>query len=750
MLSFRTRTRRWKYLLFVQFLGALLPVSANYVGSESCNGCHQEIVVEWQQSDHFKSMQVADQSTVLGNFDNQTLIFHGITSRLFLEDDVYYINTLGKDGTHQNFEILNTFGFYPLQQYIVATEKGRLQMLNIAWDSRPYNDGGQRWFHLQPDEDISPEHPFFWANHFANWNSRCASCHSTNLEKNYDGQSKSYQTTFSEVNVACESCHGPAGNHVALAFDGFPDADIGFTTSSVKPLSWVFDKTSPIAQPKGEVSNREIDMCGGCHSRRMAIDEVAPVTDYFEHHMLETLGQGLYFPDGQIQDEVFVLGSFLQSKMHQAGVTCSNCHNPHTGKTKAEDNSLCAQCHQLQTYGSPEHHHHESDSEGAQCVNCHMPARTYMQVDDRRDHSFVVPNPTVSGTTGSPDPCLGCHSDQSSDWSLSVQREWGNKQEEHWAISHDQARRMDITSVPALADYIQDSELSGLVRATLLEQLGTFSSPEASDVVISTLTDANHLVRRAAVSSLQSTEADLRWRILAPMLRDQTRSVRLEVVRVLAPIVMDLTAKQRKTMDGGIQEYREAISLRRDTPSGQLALASLEFNLGNRGAALNAYQQALEIEPNFVPALINLADFYRGGGQESRAKSLLLRALRTAPDSAAVNHSYGLHLVRRERYAEALGYLEKGARLSDASPRYGYVYAIALDSLDRTGESVQFLHEAVEQWPNQYDLLLTLVIYLEKVGRAGEIAEPLANLRALAPQSSAVQTLLRRYPLPGT
>ena len=735
-------------MLLVQFLGALLPVSASYVGSESCNGCHQEIVTEWEQSDHFKSMQVADQSTVLGDFDNQIVVFHGITSRLFVEDGDYYINTLAKDGTHRNFQILNTFGFYPLQQYMVATEKGRLQTLNVAWDSRPEDDGGQRWFHLQPNENISPEHPFFWANHFANWNSRCAVCHSTKLEKKYDGDSMSYQTTFSEINVACESCHGPAGNHITQAAAGFPDSDHGFTTSAATPVSWVFEEKSSIAQPKGEVSNREINMCGGCHSRRMTIDDAPPVSDYFEHYVLETLGPELYFPDGQIQDEVFVLGSFLQSKMHQAGVTCSDCHDPHTGKTKAGDNSLCAQCHKLQEYGSTEHHHHDVNSEGAQCVNCHMPARTYMQVDDRRDHSFVVPNPSVSGVIESPDPCLHCHSDQLPDWSLSVQREWGNKQKDHWAISNDQARRMDIESVAALAGYIQDPEQSALVRATLLEQLGSFSSPEARGVVIGALKDTESLVRRAGVMSLQNSDAAVRWRMLAPMLQDQSKSVRLEATRVLTPIFLDLTAKQRNTIESGIQEYREALLLREDTPSGQLSLASLEFNLGNRGAALKAYQQALEIERNYVPALINLADFYRGGGQESQAKSMLSRALRTAPDSAAVNHSYGLHLVRRERYGEALGYLEKGAILADAVPRYAYVYAIALDSIGRTGESVEFLFEAKEKWPNQYDLLLTLVIYLEKVGRVEDITEPLASLRALAPQSSAVQTLLRRYPAP--
>lgn len=727
----------------VLWLLCSLTRASEFVGSKQCQSCHQDIVSEWQHSDHFRSMQKADSSTVLGDFNNQVVNFHGIESHLFRRGEDFYINTVDVIGVPKDFKILYTFGFDPLQQYLVATEKGRFQALNIAWDARPAESGGQRWFHLQPDETITPEHPFFWASHFANWNSRCAACHSTNLKEGYQAQSMAYQTTFSEMNVACESCHGPAQQHLLAVADA-AEKGTGYK-SPQSPAVWSFTKGSAIASANGAPQMHEIDMCGGCHSRRRPIN-ADNSEHFFEQFSLETLGSGLYFADGQIEDEVFVLGSFLQSKMHQAGVTCSNCHNPHSGKVKASDNQLCSQCHAPQAFDVVEHHNHEIGSEGALCVNCHMPARTYMQVDDRRDHRFVVPN-QIQAKNGAPSPCLNCHQDQTDDWMANTLTVWGvNESTDHWSLANHLVRSQDFESVPLLVRHILDDKHPDIVRATLLEQLGNFPSPNAQAVSTGLLRDTSAVVRRAAVVSLESTATSTRWELLSPMLEDPDKSVRLETLRVLSPVLLDLSSKQQRALTSHLEEYRSTLRLQQDTPGGQMALAILEFNLDNRGAAAAAYQRALDVAPGYVPALINFADFHRGSGQDSKAKSLLLRALKVAPDSAAVNHSYGLHLVRAGQYTQSLAYLEKGALLEDSEPRYSYVYAVALDSLDRTGAAVRFLQQANNTWPNQYDLLLTLVLYLDKLGQASDIEKPLAKLQSLAPSSPDVQFLLRKYP----
>ncbi len=726
-------------------------LKSEFVGSSQCKSCHLEIFRKWESSHHFRSMQIATDQTVLGNFDDQTFVAHDITHKLFRRNNDYFINTLDSEATYQDFKILHTFGFFPLQQYLVEIGDGKLQALNVAWDSRPKERGGQRWFHLHPDEDINPEHPFYWSNHLANWNSRCADCHSTNLDKNFDSASASYSSTFSEVNVSCEACHGPAGEHMNWIENGQLATNTGFNAQKIPPVSWIHHSGDAIARPKGLVTGRELNMCGSCHSRRVQIKEAMPLASFHDHYAIETLGRDLYFADGQIKDEVFVLGSFLQSKMHRAGVTCSNCHDPHSSRIKIEGNGLCSQCHAPKVFDTPSHHRHPINSEGAACVNCHMPARTYMRIDDRRDHSFLVPNPLIAQATDSPDICLGCHQDRTTAWSTSMFRKWGvNSEPEHWAVSHFQARRVNVKSLDDLVMYATDNGIADIVRATLVGNLASFNTSQAMKAAVRSLSDEAALVRRAAVEALRGSPQEVRWRLLSPMLRDESKAVRIDVVRSLVPLIPELSQRRREEMFPYLEEYREFLKLHENTPGGLIERASFELSLENRAAALTNYLQALNIDPNHVPTLVNLADFYRASGLEDRAKFTLSRALKVAPDSAAVNHSYGLFLVRQQRYTEALNYLEQGARLLNSQPRYAYIYAVALDSMGNTETSIDFLYEAIETWPNQFDLLVTLVSYLEKMGRENEIAQPLSLLHSFAANTPEVQLFTRKYPLEKT
>ncbi len=723
-------------------LSSLVQAADGYAGSGACTSCHPEIHAAWEESDHFRAMQHATDATVLGDFRGTTVEYHGIRTRLFERDGNYFVHTLGPEETYADYRVLFTFGHHPLQQYLVATEKGRLQALNIAWDSRTAAAGGQRWFHLQPDEDITPDHAFFWTGYFSNWNSRCAVCHSTAVDIGYDPGAGQYDTTWHEPNVACEACHGPGMDHVAANGSG------GFSLPSVG-VSWTFGKGEVIASPIGDSSDREVNMCGGCHSRRSALGEPRPLADYHQQYALRTLAPGLYFPDGQIEDEVFVVGSFLQSKMHRAGVTCSDCHDVHSGNVKSDGNSLCAQCHLPVAFDTPSHHHHQRDGVGAMCINCHMPARTYMQVDDRRDHSFVIPRPEASERTGSPDPCADCHTDVPVGWAAAALLDWGIEEDsEHWSVINQRSRRFDGASVADLGKLSQDVGIASIVRATLLEQLGNFPSTQAADISARVLDDESPMVRRAAVSSLGMLPPDSRWTLLAPILRDEAKTVRLEAARVLASGYGGLTSRQRRMLADSLAEYRESLIVVADSPGGQLSLANLEMGLGNRSAALVAFARALEIVPDFVPALLNLADYYRGAGQEGQARSLLRRALKVAPDSAAVNHSYGLHLVRAGEHQRALAYFAEATRLADAQPRYDYVYAVALDSLGQTADAIDALVEANQTWLNQYDLLSLLILYLEKAERPSEIVAPLKVLQELAPESPQVQQWSRSYPVP--
>ncbi len=395
-----------------------------YLGSKVCVTCHQQQAADWQQSDHFHAMQEASNKAVLGDFSNQTIRFHGYASRFFIDKGQYFIETLNDQGEKQIFPVRYTFGYRPLQQYLLDVGEGKLQAFDIAWDARSKEQGGQRWFHLQPDENISTEHPFFWSRYFQNRNSRCAACHSTGLQKNYDVSANSYKTQWSEINVGCEACHGRGSKHVALANSKKLSSDMtGFSHQKEEPLNWIFKKSSAIATPRASIRGKKntshINMCGNCHSLRTQLVESVVGESFFNSSRLQLLNKGSYFDDGQIREEVFVMGSFLQSKMHGKGVTCNNCHNPHSGKILMQGNALCNQCHASPVFDNSKHHHHADNSKGAACVNCHVPNRTYMQVDKRRDHSFVIPRPDLSLTMGVPNACTQCHKKKSNAWARS-------------------------------------------------------------------------------------------------------------------------------------------------------------------------------------------------------------------------------------------------------------------------------------------------------------------------------------------
>src|ERR1700712_25569 len=404
---------------------------AHFLGAAACSGCHQGEAALWKTSHHARAMQPATQETVLGSFDNTDQSQNGVTTSFNRSGKDYLVRTEGDDGNIHDYKIAYTFGVYPLQQYLVAFPSGRLQALGVAWDSRVRAGGGQRWFPLYPGSNLLAGDPLHWTGRDQTWNYMCAGCHSTNLQKNYDLGSNSYKTSWTDVNVACEACHGPGSAHVDWAQTGRlspSNADRKGLTVSLKPTAGSRSEMNPktgIAKRTDQIAATEIDGCASCHARRKTITKTPqPGAAFLDSYLPALLEPELYHPDGQIDGEVFEYGSFVQSRMYRAGVTCSNCHEPHSASLRAEGNGLCAQCHMPSKFDVPAHHHHEANSTGAQCVNCHMSTKTYMIVDDRRDHSFRVPRPDLSVSMDTPNACTQCHRDRAAVWAANSLADW--------------------------------------------------------------------------------------------------------------------------------------------------------------------------------------------------------------------------------------------------------------------------------------------------------------------------------------
>ena len=488
--------------------------TATFVGKTTCQSCHTKEFDQWQESHHDFAMQEVNDHTVLGNFNHATFTHFGVTSTFSQQDGKYLVNTEGPQGILQDYEIRYTFGITPLQQYLIEFPGGRVQALGIAWDSRAKVEGGQRWFHLYPDEKIAHDDELHWTGPNQNWNYMCAECHSTDLQKKYSLEKNQYDTSWTDIDVACEACHGPGSQHVAWAKKVGGSQPQQRTTKGLVvqfPINnekdWRFiSEANTATQESKAPSHTEIEACARCHSRRTTIhNDYVHGKPLLDTHALALLEEALYHVDGQIQDEVYVYGSFLQSKMYKGGVMCSDCHEPHSLKLRETGNALCTRCHRLEHFDTPTHHFHKVGSDGAQCVNCHMPAQTYMVIDPRRDHSMRIPRPDLSEKLSSPNACNQCHKKQTSQWAADSINKWfgGQQQkEQHFGEVLQAGREGAPGAEGALTMLIDETSQPGIVRASALSLLGRYPSPRMVEALKVGMKDKDPLVRIGAVRSL--------------------------------------------------------------------------------------------------------------------------------------------------------------------------------------------------------------------------------------------------------
>lgn len=655
---------------------------AGYVGREACADCHAEQTARWLGSHHAKAMQPAEDGTVLGRFDGSQLTVQGVTSTFFRRDGRPWVRTEGADGALQDFPIAYTFGVAPLQQYLIGFPQGRLQALPLAWDSRPIEQGGQRWFSLYPDEAVKPGDPLHWTGRNQTWNYMCADCHSTGLRKGYDLAGDSYGTTASDINVACEACHGPGAAHVDWAKSGATggDARKGLTiTLADSRGGWGEADGRGIRKWSGAPrSDREQQLCAACHARRRPLTEdAAPGHPLLDTHVPSLLDETLYQPDGQIQDEVFEYGSFQQSRMHRAGVTCSDCHEPHGLGLRAQGNELCGQCHVAERFDTASHHHHQPGSAAAQCVTCHMPARTYMMVHARRDHSFRVPAPEQAAALGTPDMCARCHADKSPSWLGQAMGKWSSAQGRTapgFAAALAAGRRGDGHADAALAAAAGNAANSGIARASALSLLAHAPSDTALDAIGQALGDTDPLIRLGAIRGLEPYGPEQRILAIA-LLRDPARAVRIEAARLLAVIPVGGEAEALKA---ALEEWEAAEMTAAERPESHLNLGTLWAEQGRLAQAETAFRTALRLDPRFVPAMLNLADFYRSQRRDNDGETLLRQAVAVAPSDADAQYALGLFLIRRGQRSEAVAPLRQATLLRPADSRFAHTYSLVL------------------------------------------------------------------------
>ena len=697
----------------------------DYVKHAVCVECHVEQANAWRNSHHDLAMQEATSQSVLGDFNNASYSHFGSMSRFYQRNGGFFIETDGPGGVVQEYEIVYTFGVEPLQQYLVKLPGNRLQALPVAWDTRAREEGGQRWFHLNPGDPVTHDDPLHWTGPAFNWNNMCAECHSTAYFKGYDVDSDYFESSWSEINVACEACHGPGGDHVDWAngdsAERIDNDRKGLKVGLNERAARQFDEKTDIAKRiSTPASMMQVETCALCHSRRSATGiRYRHGRPLLESHVVQTLEQDLYFADGQIRDEVYVYGSFLQSKMYADGVVCSDCHDPHSLKLRAEGNDVCATCHLPERFDTPAHHHHESGTDAAQCVNCHMTAQTYMVIDDRRDHSFRVPRPDLSMAVGSPDACTNCHQEQNPAWAATVIKEqWAGKyhNKPHFGYVFDAAWRGSLQSESNLLAMSQNESLPAIVRATAVRSLRNFASRATTDQLNNLLHDPDPLIRLNALPMLDSLPPSDRAAVGAGLLYDSVTSVRLEAAKTLGDISPEhLTEAEQTRLADEVAEYVASLIRESDIAANNVSVGNLYTRFGAYTDAEEWYLRAIKMSPHFVPSYINLADLYRSHGEDNKGEGVLTDALERFPDAGALHHAYGLLLIRLGSHDEARAALRKATELEPENVRFRYVYAVALHAQGKVVRAIKTLEEAFEIFPADVSVLSALINFNQEI-----------------------------------
>ena len=677
--------------------------SATYVGRSSCIECHQAEQDAFHGSDHDRAMELATEEAVLGDFNDTEFERFGVTTRFYRRGDEYWVNTEGPDGEYHDYQVKFTFGIDPLQQYMVEFPDGRVQVLRVSWDTIE-----NRWFYVPPpdapDERLPPDDPTHWTGIAQNWNTTCAECHSTDLKKNYDLKTNTYHTTYSEIDVSCEACHGPASLHVKLAKSQslFWDRIHGYGLSKIKSL----DPTP------------QIETCAKCHARRSEVHpDFRPGKRFADFYNTSLLREGLYYADGQIQDEVYVYGSFLQSRMHREGVRCSDCHNPHSLELKFEGNALCGQCHVPAKYDTPSHHHHKMDTPAASCVECHMPETKYMVVDPRRDHSIRVPRPDLTVSIGTPNVCNRCHDepDETAQWAADKVVEWyGPKRPDdpHWAPAMAGGRQGDPDAEKLIVEALQRQNTPAIVQATLCDLLGRYPSDEASHALDNALKSQNSLVREAAVFNRRLDSFEQVQQKVIPALSDPVRTVRTAATLRMLELPRELFQQEGlpAAFAPALEDYKTQLHMADERAESHLRLAAIAEWNGDTPEAIEELRTAVRLEPYRSGTRAELARHLSAQpGQEMEVLrlrkeeiELLERDIEFLPESGDIRYRLGMLLYLVEDLNAAEKQLTEAIRL--APQNYQFALGLALlqqklyeagddGALQRAGKTLRILHQ---------------------------------------------------------
>ncbi|MGA9874319.1 MAG: tetratricopeptide repeat protein [Solirubrobacteraceae bacterium] len=724
-------------------------VYPGYAGSASCEKCHEQEFNDWKHSHH--GLAERDPVPAMDNaafIPKRSYIFGTQKTTMLTNDGRYELITPGLHGTNQTFVVQRILADSPLRQMLIAFPGGRFQATEAAWDPR-----SNQWFDVYGNEDRKPGEWGHWTGRGMNWNSQCAVCHNTRLQKNYDAASDSYHTTMAEIAVGCEACHGPMKAH-----DLWQEAHQGQALKDPTIHKLTRDQMT--------------ETCAGCHSRRAELtDEPAPGASYWNHYLLTMVDTSdTFYPDGQIHDEDYEYTAFLGSRMYNHGVRCMDCHNPHTMKPKLPGNLLCLSCHAVGSKIAPNidpltHSHHPVfgyDAQGiltntdvsryhpsrdqldGECINCHMPQTVYMQRHWRHDHGFTLPDPLLTKQFGIPNACNRCHVDKSTDWSLGYVEKWygsdlTNRPYHLRAETLARARQGDASVLPALLKMLQTNEFFywRAAAANLLQPWA--DQPQVTQALIAELANTNPLVRQMVVQALgplvNAGRADV-IAALRPELQDPSRNVRVVTAQQFAATL------DTNSLAG--QDYLNFLNHGADQPLGQLAMGDFIFKRGDITNALPHFQTAAQWDPGSPGIRHELAIVLSQLGENQAAVAQLEAAVKLAPNEAETHYDLALAFNAAGDTGRVIPELEQAVKLNPQFARAWYNLGLARSGQGDLAGAVAALLRAESANPSDPRIPYARATVLARQGNITAARTAAQRALELAPGDTDAAALLQQ------
>jgi len=679
-----------------------------YTGDEACIKCHQTEVDLWKGSHHDLAMQIANDETVLGNFNNVETIIDGVSYFFFKKRNDFLVRILEIDNSEKEYKIAYTFGVTPLQQYLIDFDKGRKQVLRVTWDVIQ-----KKWYHQYKGDKIEPHDWLHWTESAQNWNTMCAECHSTNLKKNYLVEEDAFKTTYSIINVSCESCHGPAEKHLTWAENKSEDKN-----------SYILD---------GITQKNQLNQCVPCHARRVRLTEyMVPGTKFEDQYMVQNLSTNFYHGDGQIDEEDYVYGSFMQSKMFDEGVKCNDCHNVHSLKLKFDGNKLCLQCHVPKTYESENHYFHQPNTEASLCINCHMTGKDYMGNDFRRDHSFRIPRPDQSEKYGTPNACTGCHDDKTNQWAANfIKKKFGNKRAPHFSdkLLLSSQSNLNQSQRNQLDAFINDLTYPEIARATVIENLDYYTTEQYEALFIA-LKNSSAQVRYHALMKFRNLAPQERVSIALECMKDPVKLVRIGAAQLLIGFDENtLSGIDKQNFIAARSELETMLFTNADFSTGRFQLADYYFQNNDINNAIKHYEMALQKDSLLLPVYSNLATSYSLNNDFENASKTLEKWIVLDVENSRPHYLKGLLNFESNNNEIAISELKIAIKLnpSDTRSMYNLATYYFQDSKDLS-QAEKYIKNAlkIDVGNSDFEYLLALIYQGQgKVNQANVIMQKL-------------------------